>query len=539
MISELSSAYWSHISDSAGELVRQRKDLDDFLEQESDLIDYGLCPGLLDVEKTRTEISDYDLSQSRITIQTMSGWLKDLIAKINEGAKKGQLTRDIKLSEIQIRKVQGEIKVIQNSRREMLAKNLEMNEKFVNKQLEALENTDQLLYESIRSKKAISRGMFFTVEQKREHCKRENQLQKDLKKADSVIDSIRDKTISSELKKACSSLEGLLSKVVDLENATAKLSEDLKELEKKAQETSPIELENRVRREIEYIRDMTRLSAKRLHLESMPLLKDGDKFINNKNLSDCINRILEFDPHIFHNDRVNMFGKPSILLVPGIGNSLYDWKNNILIVPLKSPSGNHMASIACGIIEYRLDVDEEKKLLTSYNQIPELKGIRSVFQIRTKLIKDYIGWMTSEYKGYRILPKDIKNWFEHEIAPPKNEIYTPPELQQYAVPTADYKTLLQEIELKTKDIEKCETNALWTGSVLYHQQGKFEKSFELISALVQRHPDNLLALYNYAQTASKVMKKSEALDAFKKYCEKNPQSWWARVARDRIRQLSM
>ena len=29
--------------------------------------------------------------------------------------------------------------------------------------------------------------------------------------------------------------------------------------------------------------------------------------------------------------------------------------------------------------------------------------------------------MTSEYKGFRILSKDIKEWFEREIGPSKNE----------------------------------------------------------------------------------------------------------------------
>ncbi len=538
-LSELSAGYWSYLGDTAGQLVRQKQSLEDFTANESDIIDFGLCAGLIDVDKTRAVITGEGLCGSKICIQTISQWLKELVVKMNQGDKLEQVTRDIKLAEIQIKKLHNEVTAAQSCRREHLLKHLEMDEPSKNREIGALCTTDQMTGESIRSKKAISRGVFFTVDQKREHCGREGQLEKEYAKANGLFERVRDKEVVCELKKINSDIHNIYSKIVDLENNLVKMNQEISELEKKVLDASPLELENRIKREIEYVRDMTKLSAKRLHLESDTLLKEGDKFITYKTLLDFMDRIFEFDPHIFRNDRVNTFGKPLLLLVPGVGNALYDWKNNRLIVPIKAPSGNHMASIACGVIEYRLDVDEEKKLLNSYNQIPELKGIRSVFQLRNRLIKDYIAWMTSEYKGYRILSKDVKNWFEHQIAPPKNDIYTPPELQQYAVSVEEYKKILKDMEQKSASVDSCSPQDLWVGSIIYYQQGEIDKSFEFISALVKKDPDNLMALYNCGQIASKIMNNSCATEAFKKYCEKNPQSWWARIARDRLRQLQM
>ncbi|MDG5813531.1 hypothetical protein QA601_00425 [Chitinispirillales bacterium ANBcel5] len=536
LLTNLSSAYWSYLADTCGSLLRDKKDLDQFLSDESDLINFGLCSELIEAEKVSDEISD-GLNGNRIPVYDISSWLKELVSKIKDGDKKEQLERDLHLGEIRKKKLEAELKDIQSQRCAILEQHLKKNSREWKRQIEALENTDKLLGVSIKSKKAIARGKFLSVESKREHCVREKQLSSELEKRDSLFGSMPDQETVFTLKKQAKSIEEIFITIADLEYAIEKMSAELIDLEKKSDQMSPLEMENRVKREIEYLRDMAKLSAKRLHLDTVALLKSGDKYLTGKMLGEYVNRILEFDPHIFHNDRVNIFGKPSILVVPGCGNSLYDWKNNRIIIPLTAPSGNFMASVACAIIEYRLDVDEDKKLLTSYNQIPELKGIRSVFQLRNRLIKDYIGWMTSEYKGYRILSKDVKAWFEHEIAPPGNDIYTPPELQRYAVSGEAYKKLLEEMEEKAKDVEQCSAEELWKGSILFYQQGKYDKALDLINVLVKREPENHLALYNRGHIAVKQMNKTVAIESFNEYSRMNPQSWWARMARDHVRRL--
>jgi len=255
-------------------------------------------------------------------------------------------------------------------------------------------------------------------------------------------------------------------------------------------------------------------------------------------LNECLDRIIEFDPLLFKNDRVAIFGKPGVLIVPGNGNSLYDWKNNRLLVPLVPPGGNFMASIATGMIEYRLDVDEDKRMLNSYNQIPAHKKIRSMFQLRNNLMKDYVIWMTSEYKGYRILEKEKKDWFEHEIAPPKMDIFTPFEYQQFNITSSEFKKLMDSLDIKLSgDLSKCKNDELWSGSIVFYQQGKFQRAMEMLNALIQKDPENLMAYYNCGHIAMKCMNKSQAINSFTEYCNRNPQSWWTRVAREHLRRL--
>ena len=249
---------------------------------------------------------------------------------------------------------------------------------------------------------------------------------------------------------------------------------------------------------------------------------------------------MEFDPVLFKNSRVSLFGKPGIILVPGIGNSLYDWKNNCLIVPLMIQGDNHMASIASGIIEYRLDVDEDKLMLTSYNQLPEMKGIKSTLQLKSHLTKDYITWMTSEYAGYRILVRSAKDWFEHEVAPPKNEIFCPARYSTFNMTAAESKTMLATIEERMAGgLENCTDEELWAGSILFYNQGQFENALKLSIALASRTTAHKMIPYNIGQIATKLHKKQDAIAGFKEFISKNPQSWWSRLAQEHLRRLQM
>ena len=55
--------------------------------------------------------------------------------------------------------------------------------------------------------------------------------------------------------------------------------------------------------------------------------------------------------------------------------------------------------------------------------------------------------------------------------------------------------MLAEIEESTKEnLDKCDDAALWVGSILYYQQGKYQKSFEFLSALVKRKPSDIVFL---------------------------------------------
>jgi tetratricopeptide (TPR) repeat protein len=330
-----------------------------------------------------------------------------------------------------------------------------------------------------------------------------------------------------------------IEKIIDQNAGIAKLREEIDRIEREQRAISGLELENRIRMEIDYLKDLVRLSARRLHTSSCPLLRKDDAYFTFDELAKCLDRVLEFDPRVFQNERTVHFGKPSILLIPGNGNALYDWKNNQIVVPLVPYQKNFMASIASGIIEYRFDTDEEKKLLNSFNLLPENKTIKSVVQLKSKLVKEYTLWMTSEYAGFRVLSTFSKKWFEREIAPGRNDIFIPFAFQPFELSSAQFQKLLEKTENEVKDRQNAPLDSLWIGSILEYQRGNYEKAYELVSELVKRDPSRDFAWYNYGHTAMKAMRKKEAIEAFNQFIKMRTQSWWTSVAYDLVRQLQI
>jgi tetratricopeptide (TPR) repeat protein len=536
-ISRMMNGYWSMLIEKIGSIVRESGKMDDFLKAEQDLIDFGIIPEITtDINKTRNAVLEKSQADCAIQIFTFSAWLSEKISKILQGDKKELLEKEIQLNQIQVKKIQSEIKTIQTERAALFQKVLtEKNPQhpFL-KQFDTLIQNDDNLLESIKTKKAIATGAFLSVEKKREHFNRENLLQKESDRIKSLVESLQ---IGQDFKALSDQILAMFNQLVDLEHTCDKISTEVAEIEKKASSISTQEIESRIRSELEYIRDLVRLSARRLHLESCPVLQESKKFFSLKKLAETLDRILEFDPKLFRNDRVGIFGKPYILLVPGTGSALYDWKNNCIITPVNIPQGDFLASLASGVIEYRIDVDEDKIMMSSYNQLPEMKAIRSTLQLRANLTKDYITWMTSEYSGYRILVKSVKDWFEREIAPSKNEIFTPYKYSMFTMSTSESKALLTAIEAKLSSIQSCTNEELWSGSILYYQQGNFQKSLDLLGELKSRNTDRIMAFYNIGMVASKLHRKQEALSGYQEFLSRSPQSWWTRVAQEQIRKL--
>ncbi|MDR0306934.1 MAG: hypothetical protein LBI42_08885 [Chitinispirillales bacterium] len=535
------SSYWSWLGESIGAFIRAKADIEPFLEEYGDLINFGVHPSLVDASKVKAAIADCGIDGCRIQVRLATQWIKELVQKTREGEEQGRLHQDIAAVEEDNKKVQNEILRLRGERRKRIMA-MYANAPEAGKSVDNLEAVDDRLFESIKQKKAIAAGAFLSADQKREYVKQQMELQKKLDQVTSYISMLPDKEGGpAEIKKLVKQMEELFNRSAEIGMKLNKLSEKLIEVQKMQTRVPVSEIENKVTGEIDYMRDLTRLAARRIGLDAFPLVRSEDKVFSLSSLNASLNQITEFDPHIFHNGRVPLFGRPYVLLMPGIGNGVFDYKNNCIILPVIAPGGNFMASLSTGIIDYRLDADEDKTLLTSYNQLPDLKNVRSIIQLKANLTKDYITWMTSEYKGFRILSKEAKNWFEYEVGPSKNDIYTPLEFQSYVMSSIEFKKLLDGIEERLKDLGEDEAGSpedLWAGALLYYQQGKNDKSCVLLEKLVKVQPDNLMAWYNLGFIAMKLMNRTLAKGAFEEFCRKDTQSWWSKVARDHLRTLA-
>ena len=539
-IGEVCSGYWSWLTDSLGKIILENGDTQPFIDANADIIDYGLVPSLVDAAAVKATIADCDTESCRIQVRTISQWLRELLLKVRQGDKLEKLERDYKLQQVQLKKLTNEYKDLQKERRTKI-EDMYYRPTDPAKSIAELENTEEMQLNDVRKKKEISKGVFLSAEQKREHVKQQVELQKRLKFCASFISTLPNKDGSVEVKVMSKSIEDFFVKIVDTEFNMKKIAGELEALQKKTHEMPPCEIETRITEEIEYIRDLARLSAKRLTLDPFPLVTPESKVFTLSTLTKNLNQITEFDPYIFKNDRVPLFGRPYVLLVPSTGNAIYDWKNNCIILPTLAPGGNFMGSIATGIIEYRLDVDEDKALLTSYNQLPDLKTVRSIITLKARLIKEYIIWMTSEYNGYRILSKEAKNWFEQEIGPSKNDIFTPLEFHSYTMTSMEFNKLFEGVMERLKKAEESgdtpDPDDLWAGSLLHFQMGKPEKSLPLLEQYVKARPDHLMGWYNLGFVAQKQMNRTLAKEAFNTFAKMDTQSWWSKVARDKLRNL--
>ncbi len=541
LLGTIYSPFWEMVVGAVCEVIRNGEDLEAFLEKEQHLIDFGITPELCpDRQSCVSAITGYPKERVPVQILTVSNWISILVCKILKGDKEELLQKKIETSKIGIRKTEQEIRTYQQERKDLLQSFLERSASGGQhiKFLDLLDEIDNLTLESLRVKKAISNGAFLTVEQKRSHVEREKRIQKEVQWYNSLLGSIKEREGMLEVKKVGDRITASFILLLDYEQSIEKADEEIKKIKKQHQEISPLEIQSKVQKELEKIRDLVRLSSRRCHCECNPLILEESKYLTFQTISECFERILEFDPKIFYNDRVTIFGKPQVLLAPGVGNALYDWENNILIVPLNAYGNNAMASIAAGIIEYRLDVDESRYLLTTYNQLAENKNIRSSTALKSQLVKDYITWMTSEYKGYRILKKEIKQWFEHEIAPGKNEIYTPVSYQIFNLKKEEYQKQLSEAEEKVKEgIESCSDQQLWASSILFYQKGELSEALRFLEVIVSRKEASPMVYYNIGQIASKLNMRQVAQNGFTEYIKRNPQSWWAKNAQERLGRL--
>jgi tetratricopeptide (TPR) repeat protein len=533
--------YWNTLEDSLFGHIREKKDFREFLDREYDCINFGISPFVLENAKAISErMRTSNVPGRHLKIMLISDWIIEMYSKIISGDRLEALEKEKKIALLQVRHIEQDIKNAQQTRKDIFLKALagKIPQDTFAKSLDMLDHADDLFRQNSKIRKMSSRGVFIPVAEKRRHFEMEQEHSACVEQIGRLTASVESPESASTIKRCAGLIEESIFKVLDAEEGISRMDGAMKEVTKKQQALSPTEVEAAVRKEIDYIKELTKLAAKRLHRESCCFIKPDDTCFTMKEMNDCIDRIMEFDPEIVHNQRVAVFGLPSVLLVPGFGGALYDWKNNRIIVPLLAPGGNFMASIASGMIEYRLDVDEDKQLLTSYNKLPQHKDVKSVFHLKEELTKDYVTWMTSEYKGYKILPKEERKWFEQEIAPNKNDIAIPLEYRSFMLCGEAFNDKFNEIEsLFAQGPAACQPEVLWAASILFFQKGKFNQAMEALSALIQKDPQRSIAYYNLGHTCEKLMRKQDAIQFFGDFCKRNPQSWWTSAAMEHIRRL--
>ncbi|MBN1982163.1 MAG: hypothetical protein JW795_11570 [Chitinivibrionales bacterium] len=539
-VSPFHGVYWPQLINGIDECIATHGDVQSLLESQKDFINFGVAKQLHpQPEAVCAAITATQKPFELLKINLFTTWLSNLIMKTLQADKKDLIVADIEKLKTDKKAMLQRIDTLQTTRKELLQSELGAGgNKSLLASIERLEAVDSLHLKILTVKKEVAKGKFISVENRRDFVKNSELLSKEMAHSDELYGRVKDGEAKKQLRECVSGIQELLNLQVECQDHIGVKSEELKNVEKARQTISQNEVQSRVRTELEGMRDLVKLCAKRMHLNSCSILQPKDKFFTVAEIAKCFERIFDFDPRILCNQRVSIHGKPSILIVPGNGVAVFDWKNNQFLVPLVC--SDFMASIASAVIEYRLDVDEDKALSNSYQKLPENKTIRSFVTIRNNLTKDYIKWMTSEYSGFKVLSKDVRQWFEHEIAPKRNDIYCPPLYQQFEMTTESLKQTTESIEQRLKESDQNNPmieEDLWIGSILAYHTGKLAISYEYLTKLALRNPNHRFVHFNLGIIAHALMKKQEAIQAFAEFIKRNPQSWWAGAAMEHLRRL--
>ncbi|MCF4114159.1 MULTISPECIES: hypothetical protein [Dethiosulfovibrio] len=127
-------------------------------------------------------------------------------------------------------------------------------------------------------------------------------------------------------------------------------------------------------------------------------------------VSEILNRLVPLDNDMLRVPRVRMYGIPRVVIVPGQGYGTYDWTDNTFMLPL-FPSHSAERAVAYSLATFRWDADEDREFKNTYELLKENRG-KSIKGLASSFSNDYYLWLTKERFGFRVLPREVRDWFK-------------------------------------------------------------------------------------------------------------------------------
>ncbi|MBF0433314.1 MAG: hypothetical protein HQK83_18695 [Fibrobacteria bacterium] len=473
-------------------------------------------------------------------------WFNRQYEIILKNDQKSEIKKQIKIQKKRLKALENEIGLLQSNREHTFSEEYEralrvrkqFNPGIIQRsamQMQKVRETDILFREVERTKKMVTTGTFLNPEQKREFIASQDKLEKARTGIENLIGGLGDAEPINEIRDINKHIESCIIDVLNQEREIEKSRIILRDVSEAMSRLTPSEIENAVNRFISYNRDLVKICAKRKRAEPFAVLNGNVEPMSLAKINEIMKTVMEFDPKLFKNDRIRIIGRPSIVIVPGYGDGSYDWKYNALVIPTM-PYRTHPASVFSAVVEYKLDCDEDKILLSSYNKLKEYADIRSTFQLKDKFIKDYIAFMGNETKGYKVLPKNIRKWFEREVAPNKHNIRVPLKFDPLLMSREEFEALKKNISKKIED-GKASSMEYFIMGIIYEYCAEDYKALNCFIKAVIGDNNFLTSIYNAGIMAIRVKEKKIANKFFSHYMKLEPQSWWSAACRDHLIKL--
>ncbi len=529
--------FWDWLSEIIHEEVEDSSKIDLMLDEHKKQIDFGLLdPELIADPKTVETIEEVALGFDDLQPRQyhFSDWL---IKKFKEILKFKEIedTEDaIEHLNEKCEKLDVLITTFQKNRAEIVLNNSRQPDQT---KISLLNDKDDALLRSFVRKAEVAAGHNMSPDERRVHLAEEETLSSLMINSESIQSEVEDDNALNKVKQFSKNVELSIEKVIETKKELSKKEEELDALNDEVAAISMGELQNRMEEEVSYLKSLMKLSANRVKAEAIAVLFGNTEVVTFELVNELFKLVEEFDSKLYQNHKVAYIGKPNIVIVPGKGNGMYDWKNNALIIPTM-PYTRPELSVINAIVEYRIDMDDDKSLFNGFTEIKGNESIKSTMDFRAKFTKEYIVWMTKEYKGYKVMTKEVRFWFEHEIGPNKQHILIP---AKFVTPPMSSKEYLEKIHLLDEQVnlygEECDPDVLYERAIAYCAEDSWLAATELFLMLKNRIPEESSIEYNLGFLSAKAKEFKTAMDHFSTFIRLNPSSWWAGVAKDTILKL--
>ena len=371
-----------------------------------------------------------------------------------------------------------------------------------------------------------------TREERAQHI----QLQTIYKKHyDEMVRLARSQRVDQHLVPLLENIVEEFSRSIRLDEEKAVNGEKVDQKRKDSESISHVDVRLALEEEVHYFRALSRLCARWARMAPCPVFLQERGISYPWEMQEIMRVVDEYDPKVFRNRLVKRMGVPPFLLLPATGNGAYDWKNNRLVVPLMHPR-SILESVASAVIQYRIDVDRhvnDREMIRSFWDLKEMKKTRSVVKVQQRLMTEYVTWIVKESQGYRIMEKEIRNWFEQYIAPDKHDVKRPNEYRFLTL-----KEINEQIALLEADDDDSAAK-LYRLGVLNSlkdkkDQGEQEIALGLVDQAIEMDGSNPDFHFTRGILCKRTRKKNKSRQAFQDFIRLSDQSWWSRKAQEHV-----
>jgi|GEM_PF-4907272 len=345
----------------------------------------------------------------------------------------------------------------------------------------------------------------------------------------------RNRSAAEEIRKADEEADKSLDNLLSLRDEKREVQKKISTEKSAVRSISVTDIKAALEEEVGKIKGNGRLTSKLGKTTQISIPLEERSMCTPDEAFAAMEEIEEMDPNLFNNRGVKRKGKPQLYIAPCIGEGIYDWEGHRLMIPTMV-SKTTVAATASAVVAYKVDVDQsynDRELVLSYkNDIKENKKVRSMIKLRQQLVKDYLTWITKEAKGFPLMEKDIRAWFEYRIAPNKFEPKLPKDMRNL--------TMRQLRDGLAAEMKKPESTLTLTRTALFHYLIDGEDSkildaevFPRMEKAREQDPENLDLIYSLATIYRKV-KNKKCVDLLLEYCRTAPQSWYSKKAQELV-----